>query len=79
MSIKKRNSSIELLKVFAIIIIIISHSVPYGASYSNYDGFIDINVASSNINVVLLAIIRYFGQIGNAIFIICSSWFLVDS
>lgn len=71
-----RNSSIELLKIFALFIIVISHSLPrYGAnSYT-----IDFNYARFNFDYILNVFEYYFGQIGNAIFIVCSSWFLLDN
>ena len=75
---KVRNSSIELLKIIAIVLIIISHAVPYG-NFNNYAGYIDLNNVSTNINNLLLAIFRHLGSIGNCIFIICSSYFLLDS
>lgn len=78
MSEKTRNSSIELLKIIAIVLIIISHAVPYG-NFSNYDAYIDLNHASADGNVVILAILRNLGSVGNCIFIICSSWFLLNS
>lgn len=74
----KRNSSIELLKIIAIIIIIISHSVPFG-SYSNYTSFINLNVSTADIQNLLLIIFRYFGSLGNCIFIVCSCYFLINS
>ena len=72
-----RNSSIELLKIIAIVLIIISHSVPYG-TYSNYSSFINLNICSNNFQNIILTFMRYFGSIGNCIFIICSCWFLTN-
>ena len=74
-TIKERNSSIELLKLLAILLIGINHvvmSIP--ADY----GFV-IGEATENLNVFVLTIFRHFGAIGNVIFMICSSWFLIDS
>ena len=62
---KVRNSSIELLKIIAMIMIAISHSAQRDEMFSEY--------------IVYIAFIRQLGQIGNAIFIICSAYFLVDS
>ncbi len=75
---KSRNSSIELLRIIAIILIIISHAVPYG-NFNNYNCFIDLNNVSTDGNILTLAIFRHLGSIGNCIFIICSSWFLLNS
>lgn len=76
--IKFRNSSIELLKIFAMLLIAISHSVPMGNNIGNIDGF-DINIASSSITNFILVLLKNLGHIGNLIFIISSSYFLVDS
>lgn len=74
----KRNSSIELLKIIAIIIIIISHSVPFGA-YENYTSYLNLNVSTVSIQNLILSIFRHFGSLGNCIFIVCSCYFLIDS
>lgn len=73
-----RLSGIELLKVIAIILIIFSHLIPYYGDASA-DYYFDINLASGNINYMLMSYFKYFGQIGNAIFIFCSAYFLIDS
>ena len=73
--IKERNSSIELLKLIAILLIGINHvvmSIP-----SDY-GFV-IGEATCNSHVFVLTVFRHFGAIGNVIFMICSSWFLIES
>jgi len=77
-SLSKRNSSIELLKVIGIVLIIFSHSLPYygGNSYSNY---VDLSNSTKDIWIFMLICTRYLGQIGNTIFIVCSSWFLLNS
>ncbi len=75
---KTRNSSVELLKIIAIVIIIISHSVPFG-SFSNYHAYINLNLSSTNIQKLILTMFRYLGSIGNCIFIICSSYYLLES
>ena len=72
-----RISNIELLKVFAIFLIIFSHVIPF--NYNNFSlEYIDIRNASFDYNNIALQFIRYFGQIGNVIFLICSSWFLCE-
>ncbi len=75
---KKRNSSIELLKIIAIILIVISHSVPYGA-YTEYVSRIKLELCTSSISNLFLVFLRYLGSIGNCIFIVCSSYYLLDS
>lgn len=75
---KGRNSSIELLKILAIIFIIIDHSVPYTGDGTSFS-YINLNFATTDGQVLLMAFGRYLGYIGNTVFIICSSWFLLES
>jgi len=75
--IKKRNSSIELLKVIAIILIILSHCAQSVEKVQNVN-FIS-SIASNNTTFIILNILMCCGQIGNIIFIICSAYFLMDS
>jgi hypothetical protein len=75
---QKRNSRIEILKLISIILIILSHSVPYG-TVNEYVGKINLNLATTDIKNLILVMMKYGGQIGNAVFIICSSWFLIDN
>lgn len=78
-----RQSSIELLKVIAIIMIVISHVVQtlhLENNYISYQDYIyDINYASANIQNLILVIFQHFGHWGNTIFFICSAWFLLES
>ena len=74
----KRNSSIELLKIIAIIFIIMCHAVPYSGLVNGIH-FFDPTLATSNIYELILIVFRYLGGFGNVIFIICSSYFLIDN
>ncbi len=75
--IESRNSNIDLLKIIALLLIVLSHSIPYDSYFSGYDSFIDITLSVSDFRYLLLVFFRYLGQIGNVIFIICSSYYLV--
>ena len=79
----KRNSSIESLKVFGIILIIISHVIQTLHSQNTYlmvkDYVLDISMATSNIQQLILALLQYSGALGNTIFFCCSAWFLLDN
>lgn len=68
---KKRNSGVELYKIIAMMLICFSHSVQTGLE--------QIILGNSFIDYILFTIFAYFGQMGNIIFIICSSYFLIDS
>ena len=69
----KRNSSIELLKIFAIFLIIINHVI------QSYILDEKLTIASNNFIMILVVLMRTFGTFGNMIFFICSAWFLLDS
>lgn len=74
----QRNSSIELLKLIAILMIVVSHGLPDNAT-GEYIGSISITTATMNPQHFLLGLMHNLGQIGNDIFLICSAWFLLDS
>lgn len=66
---KRRNSSIELLKIIALILIAISHSIPgYGDTESST--YVDVNMASNDILKIVYIILMSLGQIGNVIFLL---------
>lgn len=73
-----RNSRIELIKIFAIILIILCHSMPDG-SIGEKAGIIYLGVATTDISIFIMNYILNLGQIGNLIFIVCSSWFLLEN
>lgn len=81
---KERESGIELYKVIAIFLIVLSHVIQT-LTEPNYvlgigEGtFINIATATTDLNVLLLALFRICGALGNNMFFICSAWFLVNS
>lgn len=76
-----RDSGIELLKIFAIFVIVINHTVQSltNEAYNipNNGFVIDISRATTNIQCILLQIFRHFGVLGNSVFFICSAWFFI--
>ena len=74
----ERNSNIEVIKLVAILMIIISHSVPYVDNYS-HPYLIDLRYSSESVQQVVMIMLRNLGQIGNLIFMISSFWFLQNS
>lgn len=73
-----RSSGIELLRVIAIIMIVISHSIPfYGDSTAT--NYVNMNLSTNDLGHFILIVFKYFGQIGNTIFVIISSYYLVES
>ena len=75
-----RNSGIELLKLFAIFLIIISHvvqslrKVPFDELQNGY--MFDISCATTHPQQLVLSMLHSAGLFGNLIFFICSAWFL---
>lgn len=78
-----RNSGIELLRIFAVILIVISHVVltirSYNPYISNTDYRINLSLATTNIQHFILMLLSYTGALANAMFFICSAWFLLSS
>lgn len=74
----KRNSSIELLKIIAIVMVVFSHGMPNGSPEVNASA-IEIGRASTDIQMFVIRLLYNLGQIGNCIFIVCTSWFLLES
>lgn len=78
-----RYSGIELLKIFALFVIVISHVVQTLTSENlniSYQGYVlDITKATTNFQYIVLLIFRHFGVWGNSLFFICSAWFLLKA
>lgn len=77
-----RNSSIELIKIIAMGLIVLSHVTQTLYSENiHFSGDYAINVshATTSISNLVLAWISASGVQGNDIFFICSAWFLIDS
>lgn len=83
LSLTTRNSSIELLKIVGIVLIIISHvtqTLTDPNDYIPYQGYIvNTALATTNVQYLILSMLRYCGYWGNIIFFISSAWFLLDS
>ena len=79
---QERHSGIELLKLLAVFLIVISHiaqTLIEVNGYIPYDDYrMDVGGATTNLVALTIILFRYFGQFGNAIFLFCSAWFLVD-
>ena len=75
-----RKSGIELLKIIEIILIVLSHVLNTldGAESLSGEWVIDFTTPGSGLTNLVLSILQYSGQLGNIIFVVCSSWFLVD-
>lgn len=69
-----RASGIEMLKIFAIFFVVISHVVQ---TLAESEGVYRINLtlATTNLQYLVLSVLRYSGMLGNSIFFVCSAWF----
>lgn len=79
---KQRQSGIELLKIFAMLLIVIGHvTQTLGEENVHYiaDYIYRYKNAALNIQSLILAWFRSFGGHGNLIFFVCSAWFLIES
>ena len=78
-----RNSSIELLKIIAIFLIVISHvtqTLGYPSTSVDFQDYVyPIENATTDKNAIILTMFYQFGALGNNIFFICSAWFLVNA
>lgn len=68
-----RNSGIEILKIFSMILVILSHVIPVENGYSPF-----LLCASTNINVIICCLLLYGGPLGVQIYTISSAWFLIE-
>lgn len=57
--------------------IVFSHAMPSNNTMT--EGYIDLSLATNDIERLVLVFAKYGGQIGNCIFVVCSAWFLVDN
>ena len=77
-----RRSGIELLKIIAIFMIVISHVTQTLSSENIHytsDYVINITQATTSIQQLILSFIYHMGAQGNLIFFTCSAWFLLKS
>ena len=78
---KGRNSSIELLKIIALFFIVLCHSLPIYRfeGVQELAGYLDLSKTTSDVQQISLVFFSYLGQIGNALFIVPSAYFLLES
>lgn len=76
-----RQTSFELLKIIAIFLIVVGHVTQtlgeenFDVSFRDY--VIPLGNATTDIQVLILMLMRQAGILGNTIFFTCSAWFLV--
>lgn len=69
--INTRNSGVELLRIVAILLIVMSHCLPFYGSPS-FKFYVNLNLATKDIDHLIMIFIKYFGQIANCVFIVYS-------
>lgn len=78
---KGRNAGIDLVKILAIALIVISHVIQtlYDTDVMvNFkDYMLQLGHAAADVQLVILMILRQGGVLGNTIFFVCSAWFLI--
>ncbi len=78
-----RMSNFEIIRIIAMFLIIFSSALPYGATYQaggGYDSvFVDLSITNIDAQHIIFTFLRYGGQIGDTLFVLCSAWFLVES
>lgn len=76
----KRNSNIEFLKILAIVLIVINHSVQTVTILNPAEDYLatglTLTCASERMDFLILVLFRHFGAIGNGIFAVASFYFL---
>lgn len=70
-----RRSGVELLKIIAIFLIVISHVTQSLENESLQSGIIHLGQATTDIQILILTLLRQAGALGNNIFFISSAWF----
>lgn len=80
---EQRQSGIEILKIIAILLVVISHVTQTLVSENtvvDLHGYVlKIGSATTSIQMLIINIFYYFGaSLGNTIFFICTAWFLVS-
>lgn len=74
---KNRLSGIELLKLIAMFLIVLSHTGPYyGETY--VESYVNLRLATTNVQNLFLIFFVYLGQVGNCMFLACSAYFLLE-
>lgn len=81
--INTRESGTELFKVIGILLVVISHVVQtLGSNFSYLIGFSDycisLGAPTTDIQLIIVYLLRYSGALGNAFFFVASAWYLLD-
>lgn len=75
---KERKSGVEFLKLIAMLMIVISHSCPYYGDWGA-PSYVNLRVATTNIQNLIMVLFVYMGQLGNCMFLACTAYYLLDA
>ncbi len=80
---RQRDTGVDFLRIIALLLVITSHIVHTLQSpnpYITYSGYVlDLSAASRDVQRVALSLLAYLGVYGNAVFFLCSAWYLQSS
>ncbi len=78
---RNRESGIELLRLIAMFMIVLSHtlmSLCNASKYVSNNGYVfPINIPTYDLRTIVLVMLRHCGNLGSTVFFICSAWFLI--
>lgn len=75
---KERKSGVEFLKLIAMLMVVISHSCPYYGDWGA-PSYVNLRVATTNMQNLIMVLFVYMGQIGNSMFLACTAYYLLDA
>ncbi|MDE6001605.1 MAG: acyltransferase [Clostridia bacterium] len=78
MAASTRKSGVELIKILSVVLIVLCHTVPETFEFANGQTYVD-GSATNNLTFIIVSFFSGAGLIGDVIFIVCSSYFLLDS
>lgn len=74
----KRNSSLDLLKVIGIFLVVLCHLVNSFNIVAEKNNIMSVYNSTSVFQYLLVSILMYAGTFGNSIFVVFSTWFLLE-
>lgn len=77
-SFKNRQSGIELLKITAIFLIILSHVLNTLFTMTDQYPVINFITSTTDLGQFILIVLRHAGAFGNLVFFVSSAWFLLE-
>ncbi len=73
----ERNSSVELVRILAIVFVVLTHAVP--EAFDCAGQAFDYLSPTANPSFLVAGLLSGLGLVGDVLFLVISSWFLLDS